>query len=29
MEEKDRTYNQARNKIEHILKLIDKELMVK
>ena len=29
MEEKDRTYNQARNKIEHILKLIDEELMVK
>ncbi len=29
MEEKDKTYNQARNKIEHILKLIDEELMVK
>ena len=26
MEEKDRTYNQARNKIEDILKLIDEEL---
>jgi len=29
MEEKDRTYNQAINKIEHILKLIDKELDAK
>jgi len=29
MEEKDRTYNQSRNKIEHILKLINEELMVK
>jgi len=26
MEEKDRTYNQARNKIEHIIKSIDEEL---
>ncbi len=29
MEEKDRTYNQARNKIEHIIKSIDEELMGK
>ena len=29
MEEKDRTYNQARNKIEHIIKSIDEELKAK